>query len=186
MKRRTCNASNSQSSCGGVARGRPSLRQKLVPRLLAAAATTGALSIAVVHAGAGTSDTVTVAAAATAATPSATTTTTALSFAPSVCETLRAFLDDVRRISVSLTDPPNLQPALQRAISSLAESQDLSSHVSGPDIKVLRGVLADLKSGLDAAGYDFAKLPPATASALMSPQFTATFGRLQALVSGAC
>lgn len=110
-------------------------RRKVVLRLVAAGAAATALSIAVVHSAAGAGGTVRVAAAAatggTAKVPS--TTTTSLTLSQAVCDSLGAFVDDLRRISVSLTDPPNLKPALDRAVTSLVQSQDLSSHVSSTD-----------------------------------------------------
>jgi hypothetical protein len=143
------------------------------------------LAVALIaHTGAPSRATVTVAAAA----PKTTTTTLTPNQKPTTafCDLLRSYAEDVRRITISLTDPAALKPLLDHAVPAVTESASVATPAAAPDVVGLRSALADLQSGLDAAGYDFAKLRPDAALGLMSPGFMASFGRLQALASERC
>lgn len=116
------------------------------------------------------------------------TTTTAPSATPTkaFCDLLRSYTDKVRRISISLTDPAVLRPLLEEAAPAVAQSASVATTAAAPDVATLGTVLADLKAGFEASGYDFAKLRPDIALRLMSPDFMASFARLQALAAEGC
>ena len=131
---------------------------------------------------------VTVAAAATSTTGAPTTTTVVLATKPTAafCDLLRNYLPEAQRVTVSLNDPAVLRPMLDDALGAATRSASVATLKAAPDVATVRTVLADLKAGFEAAGYDFAKVPPDVALRLMSPQFASSLGRLQSLASEGC
>lgn len=127
---------------------------------------------------------------AAVATPASvnTTTTSPLAAAPTkaFCDLLRSYVGEVQRMTVALADPVALRPLLDDALASVTQSAPLASAGAVRDVGTLRAVLSDLKSALDAAGGDAAKLRPDAAMGVMSPQFVGSLGRLQALLSEGC
>ena len=128
---------------------------------------------------------VTVAAAATSTT---TTVPASASAKPTkaFCDLVRAYTDEIRQISISFTDPAVLQPLLDAAAPAILQSQSLATATAGPDVSTVKAAIDDLKSGFEAAGYDFAKLRPETAVRLTTSQFISAFARLDALAREAC
>lgn len=117
-----------------------------------------------------------------------TTTIATASAAPSkaFCDLVRGYAEQVRRITISLTDPTVLKPLLEAVLPALDQPAPLTSAAAAPDVAAVRAALGDLKAGLDADGYDYSKLPPDLIVRLTSPGFLASFGRLQSLAAGGC
>lgn len=114
--------------------------------------------------------------------------TSTISPAPSTafCDLLRGYTEQVRRISISLTDPPALKPLLEAALPAVERSESVATPAALADVATVQAALVDLKAGFETSGYDFSKLPPDLVIRLTSPEFDSSFGRLQALASGAC
>lgn len=102
------------------------------------------------------------------------------------CDGLRASLDRIQRISISLTDPASLRPLLDTETTAITQLSALATPRTASDIDAVKKVIGHLKSGMDAAGYEFSKLPPASALEMLSPDLMGAVGRLGALVQGAC
>lgn len=102
------------------------------------------------------------------------------------CDGLRADLERLQRISISLTDPAVLRPLLDAEAPAIAQSASVATPAATPDVAAVKALIGDLKAGMEAAGYDFAKLPPATALSVQSPGVMASVARLSALLQGGC
>lgn len=89
------------------------------------------------------------------------------------CAAVRTELDQVRQLSISLTDPARLQSLASAVAATAAQSGGAAPPSATADLGVLAKAVADVKSGLDQAGYDLAKLPPDLVTRLQSPDFVA-------------
>ena len=145
-----------------------------------------ATHVAVAASAAGPTSTTVTTAAPRPTTTAATTTTASATPSKAFCDLLRSSSDQVRRITVSLTDPAVLKPLLEVVLPALDQSATLATAAAAPDVSVVRAALGDLRAGLDADGYDYSKLPPDLIVRLTSPAFLASFGRLQSLAAGGC
>ena len=124
----------------------------------------------------------------TAAPPSttSTTSTTAVTAKRPFCDLLRSYTEQVRRISISLTDPSVVGPLLDETLPVITESAAAATGTAAEDVSTLREALSELKAGLERTDYDFAKLSPETALRLFSPEFMGSFARLDSLARKGC
>lgn len=115
-----------------------------------------------------------------------TTSTTALAARGSFCDLLRSYTEQVRRISISLTDPETVRPLLDEALPAIAESARVAAPAAAGDVSTLRDTLTQLRAALEGSAYRFADLPAGTVAQLASPEFMGSFARLDTLARKGC
>lgn len=148
----------------------------------------GALCAWQLGAQAAPSTVVTAASAPTTSAASKASSTTAVPLAPTkpFCDLLNTYIEQVRRITISLTDPAAVGPLHNSAMPAVAQSESLAIGRATQDVASVKTALADLKAGFEGAGYDVAKLPAGLLLRLQTPDFMASFARLDAMAKGAC
>jgi hypothetical protein len=118
-------------------------------------------------------NTTTTAAQATSTTAGPTTAAAAVTTtapAPAFCPLAVAYVQDLRRMSISLTDPPQLRGLAQDASPAIAQSAASAPPEIKADVALLVTTIAAYTGALEKAGYELAKLPPDMVMKLQAPQ----------------
>ncbi|MGH9280259.1 MAG: hypothetical protein ACRD12_19430 [Acidimicrobiales bacterium] len=89
-------------------------------------------------------------------------------------------------MSVSLTDPTRLRTLTEEATGLAAQLQSAAPDGAQGVVASLGSALSELRSALEGAGYDLAKLPPNLVIKLQSPAVLDGTSRLDAAVAKAC
>ena len=126
--------------------------------------------------------------AAGSTTTIATTTTLVHPATPSqdYCDSARGYLDGVRQIAVSLTDPVKLQTLVGSATSAVAQSLPIAPTPALSDVTYLSSVLTAFSGALQVGSYDITRVPQDQLTKFQSPQMLDTLARIQTYLAKAC
>jgi len=102
------------------------------------------------------------------------------------CSLSSAYLQQVRLIEISLTNPDRLRELLQAAAPAAKESVAIASKDLQPDAARVSGALGELRDALEAADYQLAKVPPGKAMNLQSPPVQGALNRVEAFARKGC
>lgn len=129
--------------------------------------------------------------ASTTSTPAPTTTsTTAAAKAAAVstadvCTAAKSYVDRLRRLSVSLTDPQKV-PGLLAGVSATDRAVTAAPAEVQKDLSTVAAAIDDTRADLEAAGYAPRKLRPDVLMRLTSPDVVMAIGRIEAWAQNAC
>ena len=136
-----------------------------------------------------TSPTTTAVPATTSTTPPTSTTAVPVTTTvpiPSFCSLAAGYVQDLRHMAVSLTDPPQLRLLAPRAALAITQSAPLAPPEVKADVTVLATAIPDLAAALEAADYELAKLPPDKAMMLQSPPVMTAIAGIDKYVRSTC
>ncbi len=133
-------------------------------------------------------NTTTTAAQATSTTGGPTTTTAAVTTVPpaAFCPLAVAYVQDLRRMAISLTDPPQLRGLVQHASPAIAESAPSAPPEVKADVALLVSTVAEYTTALEKAGYELSKLSPDMVMKLQTPQVQNAISHVDSYVRRAC
>jgi hypothetical protein len=104
----------------------------------------------------------------------------------SFCSLATSYVQDLRQMAVSLTNPPQLRILAPHASRAITQSAPLAPPEVKADVAVLATAIPDLAAALDAADYELAKLPPDKAMMLQSPPVMTAINDIDNYVRSTC
>lgn len=102
------------------------------------------------------------------------------------CPLAVAYVQDLRRMSISLTDPSQLRRLTQHASPAIAQSAASAPPEVKADVALLVTTIADYAAALEKAGYELAKLPPDMVTKLQTPPVQNAINHVDSYVRKAC
>jgi cytoskeletal protein RodZ len=105
---------------------------------------------------------------------------------PSFCSLAAGYVQDLRQMAVSLTDPPRLRSLAQHASLAIAQSVAGAPPEVKADVAVLATTIPEFTAALEAADYELAKLPPDKAMMLQSPPVMTATSHIDNYVRTTC
>jgi hypothetical protein len=105
---------------------------------------------------------------------------------PTFCPAVRAFVDNLPVIQVSLSDPNKLPALLNSAAAGVTVSLTAAPMAVQTDIATLTKAIGDFQAAMGAANNQLPKLSPKQAVSLQSPTVEQTISRLVNYVNTTC
>jgi hypothetical protein len=106
--------------------------------------------------------------------------------APAFCPIAVGYVQDLRRMAITMSDPPQLRGLVQHASPAMAQSAASAPPEIRADVALLVSTIADYAAALDKAGYELAKLPPDMVMKLQTPPVQDAINHVDSYVRKAC
>lgn len=118
--------------------------------------------------------------------PSTTTTLGVTATVPAFCPLAVGYVQDLRRMAVSMTDPPQLRGLVQHASPAIARSAAAAPPEIKADVAVLVSTMAEFTVAFDKAGYELAKVSPDMVTKLDTPEVQVALSHVDNYVRKTC
>lgn len=102
------------------------------------------------------------------------------------CNQIRAFADQVLKLTAAIGNAANLRTVLAAIVSALDQAAAVAPADIKADMTTLAHAYADIVAGLDKVGYDFSKLPSSVQGELASPAVQAASTHLSTYSGNVC